>query len=168
MSTTPEVTPEAERSATLFELKVDHCGISVPDLEASIVWYCDMLDFSVEQRFALDAVPFKAVFLRRGDFRIELFEVVGAAPLPDERRYPNQDIRTHGTKHIAFVVQDVRAVFAELKQRGVEIAMDAGEVIKGMGLGGFIRDNAGNLIELLEKPDQVAHQEAEKVEETMK
>ncbi len=158
MSTTPEATHGTGQSVTPFKLKADHCGISVPDLEASIVWYCDMLGFSVEQRFALDAVPFKAAFLRRGDFRIELFEVAGAAPLPEERRHPNQDLRTHGTKHIAFVVQDVRAVFAELKQRGVDVAMDV-FVVEGIGPGGFIRDNAGNLIELLERQDRVAWNE---------
>jgi methylmalonyl-CoA/ethylmalonyl-CoA epimerase len=133
-----------------FDLSVDHCGISVPDLEASIVWYRDMLGFAVEKRFALDTVPFKAAFLRRGDFRFELFEVAGAASLPEERRYPDGDLRTHGTKHIAFAVQDVHAVFATLKQRGVDIARDI-FVIEGMGPGGFIRDNAGNLIELLER-----------------
>ncbi|MBV9232018.1 MAG: VOC family protein [Chloroflexi bacterium] len=149
MSTISEATHEEGQVAMPFELKADHCGISVPDLESSIVWYCDMLGFSVEQRFTVEVVPFKAVFLRHGDFRIELFEVPGAAPLPEERRYPNQDLRTHGTKHIAFVVQDVRAVFAELKRRGVDIAMDV-FMLEGMSPGGFIRDNAGNLIELLE------------------
>jgi catechol 2,3-dioxygenase-like lactoylglutathione lyase family enzyme len=147
LSTTPEATHGTGQSVTPFKLKADHCGISVPDLEASIVWYCDMLGFSVEQRFALDAVPFKAAFLRRGDFRIELFEVAGAAPLPEELRHPNQDL-----------VQDVRAVFTELKQRGVDVAMDV-FVVEGIGPGGFIRDNAGNLIELLERQDRVAYNE---------
>ena len=150
MSTSSEGTQWTEHASIAFELKADHCGISVPDLEASIAWYHDMLGFSLEQRFAIDAVPFKAAFLRRGDFRIELFEVTGASPLPAGRRYPNEDLRTHGTKHVAFVVQDVRAVFAELKRRGVDIAMDV-FIVEGIGPGGFIRDNAGNLIELLER-----------------
>jgi methylmalonyl-CoA/ethylmalonyl-CoA epimerase len=150
MPTSSEGTQWTGRSIIPFELKADHCGISVPDLEASIAWYHDTLGFSVEQRFAIDTVPFKAAFLRRGDFCIELFEVTGASPLPGERRYPNEDIRTHGTKHIAFVVQNVRAVFAEFKKHGVDIAMDV-FVVEGIGPGGFIRDNAGNLIELLER-----------------
>jgi len=33
-----------------FQLIPHHCGISVPDLEASIAWYRDMLGFSVEKR----------------------------------------------------------------------------------------------------------------------
>jgi len=36
-----------------------HCGISVPDLEASIAWYRDMLGFFVEKRLTLDVVPAK-------------------------------------------------------------------------------------------------------------
>lgn len=95
-----------------------------------------------------EEVPFKAAFLKRGNFRIELFEVAEAAPLPEARRYPNEDLRTHGTKHIAFAVQDVRAVFAELKQRDVDLATDV-FIVEGLGQYGFIRDNAGNLIEIL-------------------
>ena len=136
--------------AQSFELRVDHCGLSVPDLEASIHWYSTMLDFVLEQRFALEVVPFKAAFLRRDSLRIELFEVAGAAPLPEQRRYPNEDLRTHGTKHIAFAVDDVYAVFAELKRRGVDIAAEI-FTLEGMGPGGFIRDNAGNLLEILER-----------------
>ena len=33
-----------------FQLIPHHCGISVPDLDASIAWYRDMLGFSVEKR----------------------------------------------------------------------------------------------------------------------
>jgi methylmalonyl-CoA/ethylmalonyl-CoA epimerase len=153
MPSTPEEPQWNGRTIVPFELKADHCGISVPDLEASIIWYHDILGFSLEQRFALDAVPFKAAFLRRGDFRIELFEVADASPLPEDRRYPNKDLRTHGTKHIAFTVPDVRAIFAELKRRGVDIAMDV-FALEGMGPGGFIRDNSGNLIELLEMQEK--------------
>lgn len=152
MSTKSEGTGVGHAASAPFELKADHCGISVPDLEASIVWYRKMLGFSIEQRFDLDTVPFKSAFLRRGKFRIELFEIVGAAPLPEQRRYPNEDLRTHGTKHVAFSVQDVRAVFAELKQRGADIAMDV-FVVEGIGPAFFIRDNAGNLIELLERSE---------------
>ena len=131
-----------------FELIPHHCGISVPDLEASITWYRDMLGFSVEKRLTLDAIPAKIAFMKHGDFRIELFETKGAAPLPEDRRYPDQDIRTHGTKHIAFAVQDVHRVIDTLKQRGVDIAMDV-NIVENKAMA-FVRDNAGNLIEIVE------------------
>ena len=135
-----------------FELRPHHCGISVPDLETSITWYGDMLGFSVEKRLTLDVVPAKIAFMKHGDFRIELFEVAGAAPMPEDRRYPNQDIATHGTKHIAYEVQDLRKLMDTLKQKGVDVAMDV--FVMEDTLGAFIRDNSGILIELIEYMDR--------------
>jgi len=131
-----------------FGLKPHHCGISVPDLEASIVWYRDMLGFSLKARMTLEAVGAKIAFMKHGDFQIELFEVPGAAPLPDDRRSPNMDLRTHGTKHIAFAVKDLKRVMNTLKERGVDIALDVMDMPDGKVA--FIRDNSGILIELIE------------------
>jgi methylmalonyl-CoA/ethylmalonyl-CoA epimerase len=131
--------------ASDFNLKPHHVGISVPDLEAAIVWYHDMLGFSVAKRMEMGHTPARLAFVKNGDFYIELFEVKGANPLPDSRRYPNEDIKTHGTKHLCLVVDDLPAFAAVLKARGVDIAMD------GTARGGplFIRDNAGTLIEIV-------------------
>ena len=131
-----------------FDLKAHHCGISVPNLEASIAWYRDMLEFSLETRITLEEVGAKIGFMRHGDFQIELFEVPKASPLPDDRRFPNRDLLTHGTKHIAFKVENLKGVVDALKERGVDIAMDVTKIPDGKVA--FIRDNAGILIELLE------------------
>lgn len=131
-----------------FQLIPHHCGISVPDLEASIAWYRDMLGFSVEKRLTVDAISAKIAFMKHGDFSIELFQIEGAAPLPENRRYPDRDICTHGTKHIAFAVEDVPKFVDALKKRGVDIAMDV-NMMENKPMA-FIRDNAGNLIEIVE------------------
>ncbi|WP_334184614.1 VOC family protein [Novosphingobium sp.] len=73
-----------------------HGGVSVPDLEAAIAWYGEMLGFALEHRFFIEKANAKAAFVKNGSLRFELFEVVGAAPLPDERRFPPSDLRTHG------------------------------------------------------------------------
>jgi methylmalonyl-CoA/ethylmalonyl-CoA epimerase len=125
-----------------------HCGISVPDLEAAIAWYRDMLGFSVVKRVQLDVVPARIAFIKNGNFFIELFQIEGAMPLPEERREPNRDICTHGTKHIAFAVDDVPEFIDSLKKRGVDIAMDV-SMMEGKAMA-FIRDIAGNLIEIVE------------------
>ena len=134
-----------------IKLKPHHLGISVADLEASIAWYCEKLDFKVVNRLTLDAIPAKIAFLRHGDFAVELFEVPGASPLPDDRRHPDQDVRTHGTKHIALAVQDTKKVIEVLKERGVDIALDV-RVVDQTKIA-FIRDNTGNLIEIFEQPE---------------
>lgn len=132
-----------------LSLKAHHCGISVPNLEAAIAWYRDMLGFSLKTRLTLEAAGAEIAFLQHRDFCIELFEVAGAARLPDDRRYPNEDLRTHGTKHIAFAVEDLNSVMGILQERGVDIAMDVMDMPDGRAA--FIRDNAGTLIELVEQ-----------------
>jgi methylmalonyl-CoA/ethylmalonyl-CoA epimerase len=133
-----------------LDLKHHHGGLSVPDLEASIAWFAKVLDFTVEKRFDIAAVPAKVAMLRRGELRVELFEVTGANALPAERREPNTDLKTHGNKHLAFAVQNVDAIASELKTRGADIVW-----VRRFEFGAniFIRDNAGNLIEFVEAPD---------------
>lgn len=142
---------KTQPSANDFELALHHWAVSVPDLKASVAWYCDMLGFSMETEMTIDAVSADVAFLTKGDLRIELFEVTGALPIPDDRRYPNLDLRTHGTKHVALTVKDLRKVIDGLKRRGVEIAMDV-TVVEHIEIG-FIRDNTGNLIELVQQTD---------------
>ncbi|HZF15934.1 MAG TPA: VOC family protein [Steroidobacteraceae bacterium] len=130
-----------------LEFKHHHGGISVPDLEASIRWYADVLGFEVETRIYIEAVPAKVAMLRHGELRLELFEVEGAAPLPPDRREPNKDLRTHGNKHIAFAVKDVDSFAEQLRKRGADIVF-VGHFEFGSNI--FIRDNAGNLIEFVQ------------------
>lgn len=148
MATEPGSIPS--HSVHPFDLKYHHAGISVPDLESSIAWYSTMLGFEVEARNNHPHPPAKVAFLRRGDLRIELFEVTGASPLPGDRRVPDKDLCTHGNKHVAYAVQNVRAAAEELKRRGVDVVfvLDIANVSVA-----FIRDNAGNLIELFQQPD---------------
>ncbi len=136
--------------AEAFEIKFHHGGISVPDLEASIQWWVTMLSFVVEQRIYIDAIPAKVAIIRRGNLRIEIFEAEKATPLPHDRRYPDKDVLTHGNKHIAFAVQDARTAAEELRSKGADIVfiMDF-----PWGSNAFIRDNAGNPIELVTQPD---------------
>jgi methylmalonyl-CoA/ethylmalonyl-CoA epimerase len=133
-----------------LELKHHHGGISVPDLESSIRWYVTVLGFEVEQRLEIAAIPARIAMLKRGDLRVELFQVPGANPLPPERREPNRDLHTHGNKHLAFAIASVDVAERELAERGVDIVF-VGRFEFGSNI--FIRDNAGNLIELVEQPD---------------
>jgi methylmalonyl-CoA/ethylmalonyl-CoA epimerase len=128
-----------------------HVGISVPDISASIAWYEKMLDFRLVSDQYFEKLPARIAFMEHGDFSIELFEVEGAAPLPKDRRMPNLDIRTHGTKHVAYAVQDLKKLMDALKSKGADVAMDLFPM-KG-DLVAFIRDNAGNLIELIQEGD---------------
>ncbi|MFT3763055.1 MAG: VOC family protein [Pseudoxanthomonas sp.] len=137
-------------NASDLPLKHHHGAMSVPDMEAAIAWYARVLGFILERRFPIPAIPAEVALLKRGPMRIELFEVPGANPLPDERREPNSDNRTHGNKHIAFAVPDVDAAAEHLRAQDVDIVW-----VKRFPWGAniFLRDVAGNLIELVEQPD---------------
>ncbi|HSV48039.1 MAG TPA: VOC family protein [Ramlibacter sp.] len=134
-------------SIALPQLRPHHFGISVPDLEAAVAWYGQMLGFMLEKRLDIAKIPAEVAFVRRGDFRVEIFQVSDAAALPQDRRVPNLDLRTHGNKHMCFEVPSVLAAVSALRERGADIAF---EVTVNGSPTAFIRDVAGNLIELLE------------------
>lgn len=134
-------------TATRQPLRFHHGGVSVPDLEAAIAWYRDMLGFAVERRFDIPRARARAVFLERDGLRMEMFEVEGAAPLPEDRRHPHADLRTHGNKHVAFAVRDYDDFLAALKAKGAEIVLTVGE---SFGRAFFVRDCAGNVVEFVE------------------
>jgi catechol 2,3-dioxygenase-like lactoylglutathione lyase family enzyme len=134
----------------MAEFSFHHGGISVPNLEEAISWYGRVLGFEVEKRFRIEPAKANAVMIRKGALRFELFEVEGAAPLPEDRRMPIPDLKTHGNKHVAFQVADLDTFFGEMDSKGVDIAF---VVREEFGSGCFIRDCAGNLIEFVTEPN---------------
>jgi methylmalonyl-CoA/ethylmalonyl-CoA epimerase len=133
------------------ELKHHHGGVSVPDLEASITWHREVLGFEVECRFEIPPANAKVAMLKRGPLRMEIFEVAGAQPLPEDRRLPNRDLKTHGNKHVCFAIQSVAETEREFRAKGVDIVFVGG--LPGLPPNIFIRDNFGNLVEFIEQPD---------------
>jgi methylmalonyl-CoA/ethylmalonyl-CoA epimerase len=118
-------------------------------MDESIEWYKNMLGFELISDKYFAQLPARIAFLKNGDFCIELFEVEGASPLPEDRRTPNLDIRTHGNKHVAYGVENLNQLMGDMKSKGVDVAMDIfpmeGDLVA------FVRDNTGNLIELIQE-----------------
>jgi catechol 2,3-dioxygenase-like lactoylglutathione lyase family enzyme len=131
------------------EFHFHHGGVSVPSLDAAIDWYGRVLGFELEKRFYIEAAKSHTAMIRKGALRFELFEVEGAAPLPEDRRHPPADLQTHGNKHVAFCVDDLDIFLAEIEAKGADIAF---VVREEFGSGCFIRDCAGNLIEFVTEP----------------
>lgn len=136
----------------IVDIKPIHWGVSVPDIEESIKWYCDVLGFTLEFKEFLPQAHAKVAFLKyNDDYRVELFEVEGAKPLPEGRSIPNEDLKTHGNKHQAFSIKNIHKFVDYLKSKNVVIAKDIFQV--GQDYVVFINDNAGNLIEFIQKPE---------------
>jgi metallo-beta-lactamase class B len=130
-----------------FDLAWDHVALSVPSIPESIAWYEKMLGFK-EVRRGGQPTGQQTAAIRRGNITIELFQLPNAAPLPESRRNPSEDFRTHGVKHFGFEVKNLPAVLAELKAKGVKMAFDLRD--NPTTAFAFISDNAGNAIELIE------------------
>lgn len=143
-------TVAAQTSNVGFDIAFDHVALSVPDIGQSIAWYQRMFGFK-EVRRGGQPNGMQTAMIQRGDIRIELFQVLGAAPLPKSRRDPSEDFRTHGLKHFAFRVQDIRAALAQLQAKGVKVVFKLHDY-PGAAFA-FVSDNAGNPIELIQYKD---------------
>lgn len=132
-------------------LKAIHTGISVYDMEKSVAWYEKNLGFRVRKDNGfLPPLRAKIVFLEKDGYEIELFEYENPFPLPEGRKLPNTDLQTVGTKHLAFLTDDMAAVKARFLENDVDIAhevrMDNEAVM-------FVRDCNGILIEIIQQSE---------------
>ncbi|MGE4432167.1 MAG: VOC family protein [Sphingobium sp.] len=132
------------------EIWFHHLGVSVRDMDGSIGWWRRMLGFTLERRYWLDSIPAEIAMLANGALHVELLCRPDSKPADAERRVPDDDLRTCGNKHMALSVADVRGMVEALQAKGVDLVW-----VKDLPNGcsaAFIRDNEGNLIELVEFP----------------
>lgn len=135
----------------LSSLTPHHVALSVPNFEETIQWYQDKLDFRVVQRLELPQIATKQAILKLNEFVVEVFARDNSTRLKPSAVTVADDLLIQGVKHIAFMVNDLEAVAAELAERGAKLVWGP-EVNNELKLKlGFIKDNNGNLIELVEK-----------------
>ncbi len=126
-----------------FKLRPHHVAINVPDIDAAIAWYGDVLGFAVEKRDFIRNFRGRNALLKLGDFRIELFQNEKVVPRADDGSDPAGTVAI-GFRQMAFVVDDRRGFTEMLKRKGVNITR---ELPDGTAL--FVRDNSGNVIEFV-------------------
>ncbi len=132
-----------------FTIGAHHVGISVPDLDASIAWYGEMLGFELVRKMYKPEDPeMNFALITNGAFNIELFEVVEDREMPEYRFDPTADLYVNGVKHLAFEVDDAEAATAELVAKGVTVLL--GPVVTERTTYVFFADNSGIPFELIE------------------
>lgn len=132
----------------MSNIKPLHVGISVYNMEESIEWYKRNLGFQTVSDNYYEFLQARIVFIKSGDFEIELFKYKEPKELPEDRKLPNSDLQTIGTKHVAFSTDNMLALLDKFKVNGVDIVMES--VMEGSSMC-FVRDNSGVLIEFIEK-----------------
>jgi len=155
-------------------LGVDHIGITVPDIDAAVAWFEDILGCSAPLSFGpfgdpvgtfmqdLLGVHPRAVIeqitmVRCGNgANVELFEYT--APDQDRTFRKNSDF---GGKHIAFYVRHIDKAAAYLEARGVEKLLGPLPVTDGPAAGqtiNYFRTPFGTYIELISYPKGMAYE----------
>jgi catechol 2,3-dioxygenase-like lactoylglutathione lyase family enzyme len=139
-----------------------HVGITVSDLERGIDFYHGVLGlgFAAEPSPVFDdpalgpavGVPgaaLRQVSLALGEGILELLEYTQPAS-PIDAPLPQNAL---GAQHVAFLVDDIRAVKAELEAKGVRFYSEVNAVDEGVLAGWrwvYFSDPEGNALELVE------------------
>ena len=97
--------------------KINHIGIAVNNLEASIPFYRDTLGMTYEGDEVVAEQKVKVAFLAVGESRIELLE-----PTADDSPVAKFLAKNgEGVHHIAYEVADLDSALANLKRDGIRL-----------------------------------------------
>jgi catechol 2,3-dioxygenase-like lactoylglutathione lyase family enzyme len=139
--------------------RIDHVGIIVNDLPAAKAFFLDF-GFEVQgegelegewldQIVGLNDVKTTYVFLRMPDGQANL-ELVKFYSPSDEKGIQQSPANTLGIRHIAFAVEDIEAVVAKLKKKGMEIFSEI-QNYENMYKLCYVRGPEGIILELAER-----------------
>lgn len=139
--------------------RIDHVGIIVNDLAAAKAFF---LDFGLEMMgegnvggdwvdriVGLQDVQAACVMLRTpdGEANVELIQFYTPA---DEKGMQRSSSNTLGIRHIAFAVDDLEALVAQLKEKGTELVGEVQNYENAYKLC-YVRGPEGIILELAER-----------------
>ena len=100
-----------------MKAQIDHIGIAVGDLGEALKFYRDALGLEVEAPEDVASQRVRAHFIPTGESAIELLEATSDdSPIA---KYVAK--RGPGIHHLTLRVEDIRAVLARLKEKGVRL-----------------------------------------------
>ena len=125
---------------------LDHVGIAVSDLQASLAFFKDVLGLHVESAEEIASQRVRATFLNTGQSTLEMLE----ATAPDSAIAKFVEKRGAGMHHVALRVDDIDAALAHLKSRGIRLIDEKARPGAEGALVAFIHPSAahGVLVEL--------------------
>jgi methylmalonyl-CoA/ethylmalonyl-CoA epimerase len=126
--------------------KVEHIGIAVRNLDASIPVYEKLLDSPCYKRERVEGERVDTAFFRQGETKIELLEGLD----PDGVIASFIEKRGEGMHHVAFDTSDIRAEMRRLREAGFRLLSEEPRVGADGKWVCFIhpKDTAGVLVEL--------------------
>jgi len=97
--------------------RIDHIGVAVEELEASLRLYSDLFELDVAHREVVDEQGVEAALLDVGENHVELLAPLG----PDTPVGRFLASRGPGLHHVAYQVSDIEQTLAALKRAGAEL-----------------------------------------------
>lgn len=133
---------------------LDHIGIAVSDLPASLAFFRDVLGLHVELSEEIASQQVRAHFLAAGQSTLEMLEPT--APESPIARFLEK--RGPGMHHVALRVDDIDAALGHLRSRGIRLIDDQPRPGAEGALVAFIHPSAahGVLVELKQPAPKVA------------
>jgi len=130
--------------------QIDHLAVLVEDIQQAVAFWRDGLGMEVSHQQDVPTEQARIAFLPVGDSEIELVQ-----PTTDDsglRRYLEK--RGPGMHHVCLQVDDIEAMLARLKARGIELINEAPRTSADGKKYAFIhpRSAGGVMVELYELP----------------
>lgn len=119
--------------------RLDHVGIMVPDMDAGVAWYRDVLGCVVRDEWGDEESGMRWAHLDLSGIPLELVYRPGLEPRG----------ATEGYHHIAVRVDDCAATVAALEARGVAVMFPPSHFDRHDMDWAFVTDLFGNVIEIL-------------------
>lgn len=130
-------------------LKVDHIGIAVKDLEASISFYRDILGLEMVGSEVVEEQKVKVAFFPVGDTEIELLESTSE----DGPIAKFIEKNGEGVQHIAFKVENIEEAIEYMLSKGLKMIDEKPRYGAGGAKIAFVHPKSSNrvLVELSER-----------------
>jgi LAO/AO transport system kinase len=146
----PATRPEpASRGPARTTAVLDHVGIAVQDIDKALAFFRDALGLEVDVPEEVASQRVRAHFIPVGESSLELLEATAS----DSAIAKYVEKRGPGIHHITLRVDDIRAVLAQLKARGVRLVDEEPRSGAEGSLVAFVHPSAahGVLVELKQK-----------------
>jgi methylmalonyl-CoA/ethylmalonyl-CoA epimerase len=143
----------ASPAATALVTGIDHVGIAVADLDATIAWYHDHLDMIVVHEEVNEDQGVREAMLGVRSARVGSAQIQLLSPLNETSTIAKfLDKRGPGLQQLAYRVSDIDEISERLREQGVRLLYDNPRRCTSNSRINFIhpKDAGGVLIELVE------------------
>lgn len=134
--------------------RIDHVGVAVEDLDASIALYEGSFQMELAHRETVEDQGVEAVLLDVGDGHVELLRPLG----PDTAVGKFIERKGPGLHHVAYAVGDIDATLGAIRAAGLELIDQEARVgIRGSRVAFLHPRSTGGVLTELVEPVEGSH-----------